>query len=96
MIIFYSGITLQEALDIALASDSDTEDAEVFVESPESHVLTDEDSADEDEGGLADNLSPRQLTAGAEIRLTNLRRVGGITDDLNSALHNEILAGTVT
>lgn len=94
IIIFYSGITLQEALDIAYASDSDTEVAEVFIEPPESHELTDEDSADEDEGGLADNLSSRQLTAGAEIRFTNSRRVGGIADDLNSDLHNEIAADT--
>ncbi|KAG5872875.1 hypothetical protein JTB14_013027 [Gonioctena quinquepunctata] len=50
------GITLQEALDIAYASDSDTEVAEVFIEPPESHVLTDEDSADEDErGGTSSN-----------------------------------------
>ncbi|KAG5872926.1 hypothetical protein JTB14_009336 [Gonioctena quinquepunctata] len=77
------GITLQEALDIAYASDSDTEVAHVFIEPPESHVPT-----DEYEGGLADNLSSRQLTAGAEIRFTNSRRVGGIADDLNSDLHN--------
>ncbi|KAG5886607.1 hypothetical protein JTB14_001031 [Gonioctena quinquepunctata] len=80
--------------DNSVDRDSDTEDAEVFIEPPESHVLTDEDSAVEDEGGLADNLSSRQLTAGAEIRFTNSRRVGGIADDLNSDLHNEISAGT--
>ncbi|KAG5865280.1 hypothetical protein JTB14_008176 [Gonioctena quinquepunctata] len=90
----FVGITLQEALDIAYASDSDTEVTEVFIEPPESHVLTDEDSADDDEGGLADNLSSLQLTAGAEIRFTNSRRVGGIADDLNSDLHDEISAGT--
>ncbi|KAG5879653.1 hypothetical protein JTB14_014979 [Gonioctena quinquepunctata] len=82
------------ASDIAHASDSDTEVAEVSIEPPESHVLTDEDSADEDEGGLAGNLSSRQLTAGAEIRFTNSRRVGGIADDFNSDLQNEISART--
>ena len=58
---------LQEALDIAYEPDSDTKIAEVFIEPPESHVLTDEDSADKDEGGLADNLSSRQPAPGAEI-----------------------------
>ncbi|KAG5895313.1 hypothetical protein JTB14_029146 [Gonioctena quinquepunctata] len=81
---------LDRTLDIVYALDSDTEVAEVFIEPPESHVLTDEDSADKDEGGLADNLCSRQL----EIRFTNSRRVGGIADDLNSDLHNEISAGT--
>ncbi|KAG5886393.1 hypothetical protein JTB14_025568 [Gonioctena quinquepunctata] len=90
----FVGITLQEALYIAYASDSDTEVAEVFIEPPESHVLTDEDSAAEDEEGLADNLSSRQLTDGVEIRFTNSRRVRGIADDLNSDSHNEISAGT--
>ncbi|KAG5877226.1 hypothetical protein JTB14_009567, partial [Gonioctena quinquepunctata] len=82
------GITLHEALDIDYASNYDTEVAEVFIEPPESHVLTDVDSADEDEGGLADNLSSRHFTAGAELRFTNSRGVGGIADDLNSDLHN--------
>lgn len=45
---------------------------------------------DEDDGGLADNLSARQFTAGAEIRLTNSRRIGGIEEDLQTELHNGI------
>ncbi|KAG5874436.1 hypothetical protein JTB14_005008 [Gonioctena quinquepunctata] len=90
----FVGITLKVALDSAYASNLDTEVAEVFIEPPEGQVPTDEDSADEDEGGLADNLSSRQLTAGTEIRFTNSRRLGGIADDSNSDLQNEISAGT--
>lgn len=65
----------------------------MFIEPPESHVLTDEDSADEDDGGFADNLSSRQLTAGAEIRFTNSKRYGGFADDLGSDLHLQNMAG---
>lgn len=83
---------MQEALDLAYEADSDTEVAELFIEPPDSHVLTDEDSADEDDGGLAGNLSARQLTAGAEIRLTNSRRIGGIEEDLQTELHHGIEA----
>ncbi|KAL1516154.1 hypothetical protein ABEB36_000073 [Hypothenemus hampei] len=78
----FVGITVQEALDIAYESDSDTEVAEVFIEPPQSHVLSDKDSADEDNGGCADNLNSRQLSAAAEIRFANSRRIGGIADDL--------------
>ncbi|KAF2882924.1 hypothetical protein ILUMI_23247 [Ignelater luminosus] len=37
------------------------------IEPPEVNVNSDKDSADEDEAGLMDNLSVRQLTAGAEV-----------------------------
>ena len=33
----------------------------IYIEPPEATVLTDEDSADEDTGGLIDNLTGRQL-----------------------------------
>jgi hypothetical protein len=51
--------------------------ATLYIEPPESHVLSDEDSADEDEGGLIDNLSRRQLSAPAELVLGNNERLGG-------------------
>lgn len=40
----------------------------IFIAPPDSAILTDEDSGDEDDGGLVDNLSGKQLLAGAEIR----------------------------
>ena len=39
----------------------------IFTEPPEVAVLTDEDLADEDNGGLIDNLSGRQLRARAQV-----------------------------
>lgn len=55
-------------------------DGDIFIEPPEANVDTDEDSADEDDGGLADNLTSRQLRAPAEIRLRDSDRV---EDELN-------------
>lgn len=49
---------------------------EIYIEPPESNELTDEDSADEDEGGLVDNLTARQLTARAEIVYSTNNRLG--------------------
>lgn len=72
-ILYFSGISLQEALDIAY-DEGDVTD--IYIEPPESNVLTDEDSADEDEGGVADNLSARQLLAPAEVLFGNKNRLG--------------------
>nr|CAI5831567.1 unnamed protein product [Callosobruchus analis]CAI5839624.1 unnamed protein product [Callosobruchus analis] len=49
--------------------DEDEEASDIYISPPEPNVLTDEDSADEDDGGLIDNLSRRQLLADAEIRV---------------------------
>ncbi|KAG5867364.1 hypothetical protein JTB14_008416 [Gonioctena quinquepunctata] len=49
---------------------------EIFVEPPDPNVDTDEDSADEDEGGMVCNLNGRQLCAPAEIKLLNGERIG--------------------
>ncbi|KAG5870614.1 hypothetical protein JTB14_028575 [Gonioctena quinquepunctata] len=78
-IILYSGITLQRL--------GHGNRRGIYGTSKESR-------ADEDEGRLADNLSSRQLTAGAQLRFTNSRRIGRIADDWNNDLHNEISAGT--
>lgn len=49
---------------------------EIFIEPPEAAVLTDEDSAEEDDGGTLDNLNGRQLRSIVEIKLSNSERVG--------------------
>uniref|UniRef100_A0A6P7GF23 Uncharacterized protein LOC114341603 n=1 Tax=Diabrotica virgifera virgifera TaxID=50390 RepID=A0A6P7GF23_DIAVI len=61
------GFTLEEALQMVYEDDLDVQD--IFIEPPEANVLTDEDSDDEEEGGLVDNLSGQQLLAGAELRV---------------------------
>ncbi|XP_068083077.1 uncharacterized protein [Anabrus simplex] len=65
---FESGFSLAEALDIIYNDDID---GDVFIEPPIPNIDTDEDSGNEDEGGLADNLTSRQLLANAEIKLSN-------------------------
>lgn len=47
------------------------EDAQIFIAPPDSHVLTDEDSGEDEGDSTLDNLSRRQLSADAEIRLTS-------------------------
>ena len=48
----------------------------IYIEPPEVGVESDEDSADEDEAGLVDNLSGRQLRAGAIACFRNGNRIG--------------------
>lgn len=48
----------------------------MFIVPPETTVNSDEDSANEDESGLIDNLSGRQLRSQAEIVLDNQQRIG--------------------
>lgn len=43
----------------------------IYIYPPEPNVLTDEDSADDDDGGLVDNVSKRQLLANAEFHFAN-------------------------
>ena len=47
--------------------ESQVDVTDVFISPPDGNELTDEDLADEDEGGLVDNLMGRQLRAEAEI-----------------------------
>lgn len=84
---YFRGLTLQEALEMAYDESEEMGNVrDIFIEPPESHILTDEDSADEDTGGLIDNLSSRQLSAPAEIVLSDNSRIGG-TDEPTGIEH---------
>ncbi|XP_067006387.1 RNA demethylase ALKBH5 isoform X2 [Anabrus simplex] len=67
------GLTLAEILEEVEKRDEGVET--LYIECPEPTPLSDEDSADEDEGGLIDNLSHRQLAARAEVVLSNQERL---------------------
>ncbi|XP_039284212.1 piggyBac transposable element-derived protein 3-like [Nilaparvata lugens] len=70
---FEQGLTVEAAIDILTGTYDDDELGNVealYIAPPDSNVLTDEDSAGEDESGLVDNLSGRQLSADAELRIT--------------------------
>ncbi|KAG5872158.1 hypothetical protein JTB14_024824 [Gonioctena quinquepunctata] len=60
-------VSPDEGLQVAHADDLDVGD--IYIEPPEPAELTDEDSADEDGGGLVDNSSANQLRAAAEISI---------------------------
>lgn len=65
--LYSGGLTLEEALQMVASDDIDVSD--IYIEPPDSSQLTDEDSANEDEGGFADNLSANQLRAPAELKI---------------------------
>lgn len=64
---------MQDAIELLVSQDEDmSNNVDLFITPPDPSVLTDEDSAGEDEGGLLDNLSGRQLMASGEIKLPNI------------------------
>ncbi|KAF5285607.1 hypothetical protein FQA39_LY16576 [Lamprigera yunnana] len=70
------GFSLSDALDIIFAYDDIANQVdEVFIEPPETTVDTDENSAEEDQGGMFHNLTGRQLRAPVEIRLIDNTRI---------------------
>ncbi|KAH6932716.1 hypothetical protein HPB50_008912 [Hyalomma asiaticum] len=77
------GLTLEEITRILEEDDEDV--SAIYIEPPEATIYSDEDSVDEDSGGLIDNLSSRQLRAGAETVLTDGRRSGGCDSDEDDA-----------
>lgn len=65
---------MQEAIDI-VEDDNSVDVRAVFIEPPDVNINSDEDSAEEDEGGLVDNLSKRQLKSKAEIVFSDKTRI---------------------
>lgn len=59
---------LQDVLDYLEDENQDLQN--IFIEPPEVSQLTDEDSGDEDGGGLIDNISGKLLTTPAEVRVS--------------------------
>ncbi|KAK4873979.1 hypothetical protein RN001_013339 [Aquatica leii] len=70
---FERGLTLQKVLEMVYDDNVD----KIFFESSNAGILTDEDSGNENGGGLLDNLSASQLRAAAEVRFINNYRIGG-------------------
>ncbi|KAG5895100.1 hypothetical protein JTB14_036375 [Gonioctena quinquepunctata] len=71
---FELGFSLKEASEMAFIDVADVSD--IFIEPPDCGVLSDEDSGDEDGGGLIDNLPGSQLRAPAELKLSDGNRIG--------------------
>ena len=73
-----------EILDILEKEDSH---ADVYIEPNDPGLLTDEDSADEDDSGLIDNLSGRQLAGHAEAIFPNGNRITEHNNEANCSSH---------
>lgn len=66
VLFFFSNLTLKEVID--LIENDETQDFDrIVIQPPDAAELSDEDSAEEDEGGRIDNLCGRQLQCKAEI-----------------------------
>ena len=61
-------------------SEREEEPTDIFICPPEANILSEEDSTDEDSGGLIDNLSGRQLSGSADF----------VTDGLASVMSTEV------
>lgn len=72
---FFRNYSLQDVVAMIEETDEEAEVTGIFIEPPHGNV-SDEDSAEEDSGGLIDNLSSKQLQANAECVLSNGRRIG--------------------
>lgn len=81
-IFFYSRLSTCEILELLDRLEEEDESVdELYIAPPDAHEESDCDSADEDQGGLLDNLSGRQLQSEAECVLTNGNRLGGNNSD---------------
>ena len=67
---------------LSLPEDEERLNADIYIEPNDSGMLTDEDSADEDESGLLDNLSSNQLAARAETVFHDEHRTTEIDDEI--------------
>jgi len=63
-------LTLHEALALLEEEEDDGDPLRVYIEPPSAAVVSDEDSAGEDEGGTINNLTGRMLNAPCEVVLT--------------------------
>lgn len=63
--LFFRREKLYDLINSVLEEEDDVE--ALYIEPPEPNIESDEDSGDEDRGGVIDNLTARQLTAAAEL-----------------------------
>uniref|UniRef100_A0A6P7GXY5 Peptidoglycan-recognition protein SC2-like n=1 Tax=Diabrotica virgifera virgifera TaxID=50390 RepID=A0A6P7GXY5_DIAVI len=75
------GISLKKGLDIAFEKNESNNDVSaVYIESPDTKILTNEDSADENDANFIDNRNGNQLSSGAEIGFLNDTRIEGTAE----------------
>ncbi|KAF2901352.1 hypothetical protein ILUMI_04834 [Ignelater luminosus] len=77
---------LEEVLQILNLDDLTVD--RIYVEPPESHSVTDEESGDEEDSGDVNHLPSRQLVAPAEIVLSDNNRIGGTEDNAEISQEN--------
>lgn len=78
--VFFRPLNLADIIEELERCESEIDVADIFIEPPEVNILSDEDSADEDDGGTVDNLTSRQLAANVEVVFSNNNRIGPSND----------------
>ncbi|XP_072399204.1 uncharacterized protein [Diabrotica undecimpunctata] len=83
---FARRFSLAEALDMVYGDEKLAEQVDnIFITPPDVNGAdTDEDSANEDEGGFINNLTGRQLRAQAEIQLSSNERIGADNEEVQT------------
>jgi len=80
--------------DLVINEEENVEVQDIFIAPPPPNELTDEDSGDENSGGLLDNLPRNQLMSEAEAVFSNHDRIGSTTNyDFMVTLLKEIENG---
>lgn len=72
LLIFFRTFTVHDVISM-LEEEEPFEAANIYIDPPPLDELTDENSAEEDEGGTVDNLNGRQLTTAQFIRSKPIR-----------------------
>lgn len=85
--IIFRPLSLKEALDYLAEIWSDDEPNTLYIEPPEIEdgALSGEDDAEDEEGGLPDNVCPGQLKANCEIVFQNGLRVDSFEEILRES-----------
>ena len=87
---------MKDVVDALAEDESNLLDVDgVFISPPDVNMDSDEDSASEDEGGLVDNLTGRQLLADAEISLSDGQTISNEAE-LRAAFSHQAPAPPVT
>lgn len=87
LVYFSQGFTLEQAL--AMAFDEDLVPEGIYVEPPDSNVLTDEESSGEDDECDINHLPGRQLAASAEVVLGNHQRILDASEESETVVQGE-------
>lgn len=81
--------SLQEVL--AILDECEEDVSNIFIDPPDTAINSDEDPANEDAGGLIDNLSGAKLRSHAEVVFRDGHQLGEVEGDEDSTLEGDLI-----